>query len=59
MGSYVSCTATTPGIAVTTPVGEDQANAVLTIVTVPIVGYVAGDKQGGDGPSACTGSFSA
>jgi hypothetical protein len=47
LGQFVDADADTPGAAATRAVAEGGPNGVFTLLTVPIVDYLAGDKDGG------------
>ncbi len=44
-----------PGLAVTETVDRARDAGAATLVTIPMVDYVAADKQGGSGPPECSG----
>ena len=54
--AYLSGSAT-PGEAVRPTVQTAKDNGASIIVTVPIVDYVAADKNGGSGPPECSGDI--
>lgn len=48
LGQFAGADADTPGAAATLPVAAGGPQGVLTLLTVPILDYVAGDKDGGN-----------